>query len=105
MATRWRPNFRWNAYAAWLIFAVGVAAAVIGLVDHALSWVVGGCVVGAIGLLLPRLRGPTRIGSPHVGMLEGDVTAVGDPPEEEEEVTVVDRDAPPPPEEPPPPQG
>src|SRR5919204_129582 len=106
MATRWRPNFRWNAYASWLIFAVGVTAAVIGLIDHALSWVVGGGVVAAIGLLLPRLHGRSRVGSPHRGVLEGDITAVGDPPEgEDETVTVVDDDAPRPPEEPPPPPG
>ena len=104
MAAAWRPNFRWNAYAAYLIFGVGMAAAVIGLIDHMLSWVVVAVVAAVIGLLLPRLHGQARIGSPHFLMLEGDITAVGEPPERKEErATLVELYAPRPPEEPPPP--
>jgi hypothetical protein len=106
MAAAWRPDFRWNAYAAWLIFGVGIAAAVIGLIDHALSWVVVGVVAAAIGLLLPRLHGQSRIGSPHIAMLEGDITAVGEPPEgREERVILLERFARRPPGEPPAPRG
>jgi hypothetical protein len=106
MAAAWRPDFRWNAYAPRLVFGIGVAAAVIGLIDGTLSWVVVGVVSAVIGLLLPRLHGQSRIGSPHLLMLEGDITAVGEPPERKEErATLVELYAPRPPEEPPPPQG
>ena len=74
MAAAWRPDFRWDAYAPRLIFVVGIAAAVIGLIDDMLSWVVVGVVAAVIGLLLPRLHGQARIGSPHLLMLEGDIT-------------------------------
>lgn len=91
---RWRPNFKWNSRAAWVVVGIGVITAVIGLLDHDLRWVGGGCAIIIFALLAQRFQGHAKAGHPFLGTLEGDLAPIGDPPEEERVTVIEPADAP-----------